>query len=406
MNIKQLSQTIMQCCDLLAQCTETPPYLTRTFLSQPMQDVHAHVRSWMEQAGMKVRIDAVGNIIGRKVSEHKNAKVFMLGSHLDTVKHAGKYDGMLGVLLGIALAEACKDKTLPFHLEVIGFSEEEGVRFGVPFIGSKAIAGALDKSTLELSDSSGITVSEAISNFGLNPESIPQAAYRKDDVMGYLEVHIEQGPKLASLNQPLGIVSAIVGTTRVTLSFTGLAGHAGTSPMNLRKDALAGAAEFILAVESYAKSRPDLVATVGRIEAKPGAGNVIAGNVEMSLDVRHIEDSVRLQAVKDLKVNAKNICEKRGLELHWQELMDQAAVPMSSHLIKLLEQAAGENIPLMSSGAGHDAMIMASLTPSAMLFVRSPNGISHHPDEMVLVHDVEVALDTILKFIAMNSDHL
>jgi allantoate deiminase len=397
-NIQEFAQQVMQRCDELATCTETPDFLTRTFLSTPMQTAHALMQNWMEQAGLKVHIDAVGNIIGRKVSQDPNAKVFLIGSHLDTVKNAGKYDGMLGVLLGIALAEVYKDQELPFHLDIIGFSEEEGVRFAVPFIGSKAIAGMFDKSMLELTDSHNISVAKAIHNFGLNPEQISQAAYETKDVLGYLEVHIEQGPRLAAENQPIGMVTAIVGATRAKLSLTGLAGHAGTSPMHLRKDALAGAAELILAVETYAKTIPDLVATVGRIEAKPGAGNVIAGDVELSLDIRHIEDSLRHQAVQILQEKAETICKRRGLELRWQTLMDQAAVPMSDELTKALTRAAGHHAPLMPSGAGHDAMIMASLTPSAMLFIRSPNGISHHPDELVLVGDVEVALEVVVKF--------
>ncbi len=402
-NVETLAQTIMQRCDVLAQFTETPDVLTRTFLSQPMHDVHKAMQTWLEQAGLQVRVDAVGNIIGRKVSKTKDAKVFIIGSHLDTVKNAGKYDGMLGVLIGLALAEAFIHIDFPFHLDVIGFSEEEGVRFGVPFIGSKVVAGSFETSMLELKDANGISVKEAIRAFGLNPENIPQAAYNPKDALGYLEVHIEQGPRLAAEHQALGIVMAIVGATRAKVSFTGSAGHAGTSPMNLRKDALAGAAEFILFIESYAKSVSDLVATVGRIEAKLGAGNVIAGYAEISLDVRHIEDDVRYKAVQALKEKAKAISQERGLELTWQDLMDQAAVPMSEKFIQSLKEIATSDVPLISSGAGHDAMIMAALTPSAMIFVCSPNGISHHPDETVLVGDVKSVLEMLIKFLRIDS---
>ncbi len=397
-DVETLAKTIMQRCETLAQFTETPGFLTRTFLSPPMRDVHQMMQAWMEQAGMLVHIDAVGNIIGRKVSKYKAAKVLILGSHLDTVKNAGKYDGMLGVLVGLAVAEALQENELPFHLDIIGFSEEEGVRFGVPFIGSKAVAGSFDKAMLELTDASDITVKEAIRAYGLNPRDIAKAAYKPEEVLGYLEVHIEQGPRLAADDQPLGIVTAIVGASRAKLSFTGQAGHAGTSPMNLRRDALSGAAEFILFVESYAKSVVDLVATVGRIEAKPGAGNVIAGQVEISLDVRHIQDTVRHKAIQDLKEKANMLTKQRGLELSWQDLMDQVAVPMSEEFINQL-QTVNPDLPLLSSGAGHDAMIMASLAPSVMVFIRSPNGISHHPDEIVFASDVAQGLEVLIGFI-------
>lgn len=389
---------IMQRCEVLAQFTETPGQLTRTFLSSPMRDVHRTLQNWMEQAGLQVRVDAAGNIIGRKVSTHKDARVFLIASHLDTVKNAGKYDGILGVLIGLALTEYFKNQDLPFHLDIIGFSEEEGVRYGVPFIGSKAIAGRLDKAMLELTDAEGITVAEAMRAYGLHPEDIAKTAYDAKDVLAYLEVHIEQGPRLAAENQPVGIVTAIAGASRAKLMFTGLAGHAGTSPMHLRRDALTGAAEFILWVESYAKSLPELVATVGQIAARPGAGNVIAGQVDLSLDVRHIEDQVRYQAIKDLKEKAQTICKARGLEMYWQDLMDQPAVPMSETLIAQLK-TLNLGLPLMPSGAGHDAMIMASLTPAVMLFVRSPNGISHNPEECVWVEDVKVALEVLKKFL-------
>lgn len=397
MDIHDLAKTVMQRCDALAAFTETPGMLTRTFLSEPMHGVHASIHEWMTQAGLQVHVDAVGNIIGRKASHAKDAKVLLVGSHLDTVKNAGKYDGILGVLLGVALAEALAHTPLPFHLDVIGFSEEEGVRFGVPFIGSRAIAGSFDKSLLELKDVKDISVAEVIANFGLNVDDISNAAYQPENVLGYLESHIEQGPRLAAADSALGVVSAIVGASRAKISFFGHAGHAGTSPMNLRQDALTGAAEFIMSVESHARQTPELVATVGRIEAKPGAGNVIAGEVELSLDVRHIEDAIRYQAIQNLKAKAEAISQTRNLKVQWQDLMDQAAVPMATLFVEHLKNLTGPNVSVLPSGAGHDAMIMATLTLSAMLFIRSPNGISHHPQEMVLLTDVEMALQTLVR---------
>jgi allantoate deiminase len=351
----------------------------------------------MEEAEMRVHTDAIGNIIGRYPAQTENAKTLLIGSHLDTVKNAGKYDGMLGVLMGIAAVKALGGERLSFAVDVIGFSEEEGVRFGKPFFGSRAVIGEFEENWLELTDSSGLTLREAIQTFGLNPAEISRAAYSKESVLGYLELHIEQGPKLATLEQPLGIVSALVGATRASLTFTGKAGHAGTTPMDLRQDALAGAAEVVLGTERYAKSVDGLVATVGQISIQPGAINVIPGEVIISLDIRHGEDSVRHQAVEYLKKKATEIAAARNLQVCYKELLDQPAVPMDTRFRSLLKQVT--NTPELVSGAGHDAMILAPFTPSAMLFVRSPNGISHHPDEMVLEEDVAAGLEAVVNFL-------
>ncbi len=392
-----LPQEILEHCDTLATFSESLGNLTRLFLSQPMHDVHKTARTWMEEAGMQVRIDAIGNIIGHYSGRTENAKTLLIASHLDTVKNAGKYDGMLGVLVGIAAVKALGNERLPFTIDVIGFSEEEGVRYGKPFFGSKAVIGEFENAWLELRDSEGISLREAIQSFGLNPDDISKATYKKETVLGYLELHIEQGPKLATLNQPLGIVSALVGATRAMLTFTGKAGHAGTTPMDLRKDALTGAAEFVLETEHYAKSSEGLVATVGQISASPGAINVIPGEVTVSLDVRHGDDTIRHQAVAHLKNKAADIARSRKLEITYQELLDQPAVPMNQTFRSLLKQVT--NAPELVSGAGHDAMVLAPFTPSAMLFVRSPNGISHHPSEMVLEDDVAAGLEAVVNFL-------
>lgn len=392
-----LSKEILEHCDTLATFSESPDNLTRLFLSQPMHDVHKVVCAWMEEAGMQVRVDAIGNIIGHYTGQTKNAKTLLIGSHLDTVKNAGKYDGMLGVLVGIAAVKALGKERLPFAIDVIGFSEEEGVRYGKPFFGSKAIIGEFDNAWLELRDSDNISLGEAIKTFGLNPADIPKAAYDNENVLGYLELHIEQGPRLAALNQPLGIVSALVGATRASLTFTGKAGHAGTTPMELRQDALAGAAEFVLETERYAKSVEGLVATVGQISAQPGAINVIPGEVTLSLDVRHGEDTIRRQAVEYLKTRASEIAGSRNLQLSYKELLDQPAVPINKDFRILLKKVT--NAPELVSGAGHDAMVLAPFRPSAMLFVRSPNGISHHPKEMVLEDDVASGLEAVVNFL-------
>ena len=392
------ARTVMTRCDELARFSEVEGEITRTFLCEAMQETHAVLRTWMTAAGLRVRVDAAGNIVGRLPAEKPDAPVLLIGSHLDTVRNAGKYDGILGVLLGLALVESLGEP-LPFHVDVIGFSEEEGVRFGVPFIGSRAVVGKLDEGLLELADPSGINVRDAICAFGLEPADLSNAAYDPQQVLGFVEVHAEQGPRLAALSKPVGVVSAIAGATRARVSFTGKAGHAGTSPMNLRRDALTGAAEFVLEVEQLARGIPDLVGTVGQLAVKPGAGNVIPGEAVLSLDVRHSEDGVRLEAVKNLKDKAVVTAEARDLGLNWNTLMNQKAVPMDGGLLELLKEAAGEDVPLMPSGAGHDAMILGEVVPAAMLFVRSPNGISHHPDELVLEEDVAVALEVLSGFV-------
>jgi allantoate deiminase len=388
---------ILERSDTLATFSESLDHLTRLFLSPPMHEVHETVRGWLEEAGMQVHVDAIGNIIGHYSGQVENAKTLLIGSHLDTVKNAGKYDGMLGVLVGIAAVKALANERLPFAVEVIGFSEEEGVRFGKPFFGSKAVVGEFENGWLELQDENQLTLREAVRTFGLNPNDISKAAYKKETVLGYLELHIEQGPKLAALNQPLGIVSALVGATRASFTFTGKAGHAGTTPMELRQDALAGAAEFVLETEHYAKRIDGLVATVGQISAHPGAINVIPGEVLLSLDVRHGNDTVRHEAVEHLKRSAAEIAGSRHLQYHYKELLDQPAVPMDKHFCSLLKKVTGA--PELVSGAGHDAMILAPFTPSAMLFVRSPNAVSHHPDEMVLEEDVARGLEAVVDFL-------
>ncbi len=397
--VKELAGEILTRCDTLAQFSEDEGALTRTFLCEPMHDALTAVRAWLQGAGLSVRLDAVGNIIGRREARDENAPTLLIGSHLDTVRDAGRYDGTLGVLLGVAAAKALRDEPLPFHLEIVGFSEEEGVRFGVPFLGSKAVTGTFDKEMLELRDENGVNVAEAITAFGLNPADIPDAAYDPKKLLGFVEVHIEQGPHLASLKEPLGVVSAVAGATRARVTFTGQAGHAGTTPMALRRDALAGAAAFVLEVERYALGTPGLVATVGQIGANPGAVNVIPGAAMLSVDVRHAEDGVRLEAVAALKSKSTEIAGARGLRADWQDLLDQAAVPLDLDFQTRLTQAAGTDIPVLVSGAGHDAMVMALFTPSALLFVRSPNGISHNPAETVLVEDVAAALEALLKFV-------
>jgi allantoate deiminase len=382
-------------CRALALHSEAPGFITRTFLSEPMRRVHADLCLWMRECGMSVTIDAAGNLRG--VYGSGGARL-LIGSHLDTVPHAGAFDGILGVILGVKLVELVRPR---FGVEVVGFSEEEGVRFGFPFIGSRALVGELDEGLLAKKDAQGISVADAIRAYGLDPAELP-AALAPQPSAGYLEFHIEQGPVLENLDASLGIVDAIVGQTRMGLTFEGRAGHAGTTPMHLRQDALAGAAEWICAVETQAGSTPGLVATVGRIEAHPGASNVIAGEVKLTLDVRHRDDSVRSQSVERLVDCALGIAHRRKLKVHSKLLLDQAAVAMDPRLTDRLVYAVDRSRHTphrMLSGAGHDAMILARRMPVAMLFLRSPGGLSHHPDESVRPEDVSAALFAGMNFL-------
>ncbi len=354
-------------------------------------------------------MDAAGNLRGFYAGAQAGAPRLLLGSHLDTVPNAGAYDGVLGVMIAVALLESLEGRRLPFGIEVIGFSEEEGVRFGTPFIGSRALVGRLDEELLNRRDAEEISIRAAIEGFGLDPAGIPRAEL-EDDALAYLEFHIEQGPVLESLGRPLGVVSAIVAQTRMEFVFLGRANHAGTTPMNQRHDAIAAAAEWIVAVERTAQSNAGLVATVGRIEARPGATNVIAGVASATLDVRHQSDDTCARATELLVGKAEEIAERRGLTLRRKVLLKQKAVAMDSFLIDHIAKAisdAGCEAHRMVSGAGHDAMILAEKVPSAMIFLRSPGGISHDPAESVEFDDVVKALECglhLLEQLASSSE--
>jgi allantoate deiminase len=393
-------------CREIAACTEVPGEITRLFLTPPMHAVHALLRVWMEASGMIVQVDAIGNLRGLWPGTGPHPSRLLIGSHLDTVPNAGAFDGILGVVLGVAIVEELRGQRLPFAIEVIGFSEEEGVRFSKPFLGSLGLIGKLDAKTLSRTDRNGISIKQAIEDYGLDPGQRP-AAVLSSDVFAYIEFHIEQGPVLENEDAPLGIVEALVGQTRMELVFSGQANHAGTTPMHLRHDAIAAAANWIVAVEDYASSRENLVATVGKLEASPGAGNVIAGRVTASLDVRHADDATRKAAVVAMLQSAETAAARRGVEVAAHPQLEQSAVPLDPQLTATLQNAAaraGFPSRKMTSGAGHDAMILAPVVPSAMLFLRSPGGLSHHPDETVLPHDVDAAVATAMEFLAQLRD--
>jgi len=381
-------------CRKLASFSEDPESTRRTFLSPPMHECHREIAGWMEPLGARSRVDAAGNFHGFYPATQPDAPRLLIGSHLDTVPNAGAYDGILGVVLAVALLEELRGKKLPFAIEVLGFSEEEGVRFGTPFIGSRALVGRLDQELLSVQDSRRVSVRRAIEEFGLNPNEVPQAEL-KNDTLGYLEFHIEQGPVLESLKLPLAAVDAIAGQSRLELIFLGKGNHAGTTPMQLRHDAVAGAAEWISLVEKLAQETSGLVATVGKIEAKPGTTNVIAFEARLTLDVRHSSDKIRSCAVADLIHQARDIAARRGLSVRETSLLDQPAVAMDPFLTAEIEQAirkTGCKPHRMTSGAGHDAMVLAERVPAAMIFLRTPGGVSHDPAETIVAEDVEKAI--------------
>ena len=412
--------------DALGRVTDEPGRLTRTFLSPAMQRVNALVGGWMKETGLKVRVDSVGNLIGRLeadcragspdpaadtvrhpfggVRRPRPTKTLLLGSHLDTVRDAGKFDGPLGVVLPIvALAELRRrGGKLPFAVEVLGFSEEEGVRFAGAYLGSKGYCGKLGARDLALRDAGGIGVGEALRRYNGRKFALPQPAHRRSELLGYVEVHIEQGPVLERKGLAVGVVSAIAGQSRFRLTWTGQAGHAGTTPMALRRDALAGAAEFAVGVETVALRTPGLVATIGSLTISPGAANVIPGEVVHTLDVRHATDAVRRAALFQLGRLARRIARSRRLGVAWQRTQDDGAVmcspSLTAQLARSVKAVQGRSVALVS-GAGHDGVVLSALTPVAMLFVRCRGGLSHHPDEYASPADLGIALRVTVDFL-------
>jgi allantoate deiminase len=403
------ARTVIERCDLLARCSEEPGRLTRRFATPALEEARAFVDGWMREAGLNTHRDPLGNLFGRRSGSHVSGRrpggaerALMLGSHIDTVRDAGRYDGPLGVLVALACAERLGETELPFALEVAAFADEEGVRYGTGYLGSSVPAGRFDEGWLERVDADGTTLADAVRAWGGRPEAIAGARRRPEELLGYAEVHIEQGPVLDDRDLPVGLVTGIAGQTRAGVMFTGRAGHAGTTPMEGRRDALAAAAEWIAAVEAEAGRGDGLVATVGELDVDPGAPNVIPGRVTASLDVRHPQDAAREHAVAALRDRAVRIAAARDLQTAWDELQSTAAVPCSPELTEEMAAAvteSGHEAPPLASGAGHDAAMMATIAPVAMLFVRCAGGVSHHPDESVRPGDVDVAIDVTTRFV-------
>ncbi|MFC3121562.1 allantoate amidohydrolase [Agaribacter flavus] len=392
----ELAQRVMDYCDELGKISQSLDYLDRRYLSQEHRQANELVSQWARLGNMHTWQDAAGNFWCRSSCEDINAPRFLIGSHLDTVPNGGKYDGMLGVVLPIVFMQYCHQHniTFPFHVDIIGFGDEEGTRFGSTLLGSRALTGKWQSEWAELRDVHNIKLAQALQTFGLSFDKVKNAQLSPDNILGYFEVHIEQGPVLEANDLPVGIVSAIAGARRFMFSLEGLAGHAGTVPMALRQDSLVAASEMIVAIEKKAL-QAGLVATIGKIENGPNGVNVISGNTRFSLDIRSDNDELRDQTVSDILDSCMNIAQRRGVNLSYEQTHSAPAVSCDERLQKELEHAiVAQNIVPMRlfSGAGHDAMAMADLCPVAMLFMRCDKGISHNPKEAICVEDVSATL--------------
>ena len=397
--------TVMAWCEELARHSETPGMLTRTYLTPEHHAAASQLAEWMRGAGMTVRRDTAGNVIGRYEGKTPGAPALLTGSHFDTVRNAGKYDGTLGILLPIACIQHwhAQGKRFPFAIEVIGFAEEEGVRFKATLLGSRAAAGTFDMNVLDNRDETGLTMREAMARAGFDADCLPKAAYPHKAVLAFVEVHIEQGPVLLNANLPLGVVTAISGASRFAVDVTGLAGHAGTVPMAMRRDAAMAAAEMALWIEQRCQGVPGLVGTVGQFSVPNGAANVVPGSAVFSIDIRACEDAVREQAVADTLEAITRIAGRRNVTVQVRKTHDAASVPCAAWLQEQLAASLarhGMETRLLPSGAGHDAMAMAAVTDVAMLFVRCGNGgISHHPDETMTAADAGLAARVFSDFV-------
>ncbi|MCB2407282.1 allantoate amidohydrolase [Hymenobacter lucidus] len=410
-NYTSRAEKILRRIEALAAISEDAQGVTRTFGTPAFLQGSALVKSWMDAAGLSTHIDSIGNVRGRLVSRQAGAKIFVMASHIDTVVNAGKYDGPLGVLMGLDLLEQLVQHAveLPFHVELIAFSDEEGVRYHTTYLGSKVVAGSFDQNLLTKTDAHGIPLSQAITTMGGNVQTLAADAIAADQWLGYFETHIEQGPVLWENRIPVALVTAIAGQQRVELTWHGMAGHAGTVPMDMRQDALAGAAEFVLAAEQFGvANKNELVATIGKLDVRNSASNVIAGEVVCSLDLRSADAARLATAYEELREKAQAIAQKRQLTLDWNLIQYTAPVSCAAEMNTLLAQAIGEaghDVVQLVSGAGHDAVPISAVSPATMLFIRCFKGISHNPLENVEVADVAAAVQVSERFLQLLFSH-
>ena len=391
--------------ETLRRFTDVPGQIHRLYLSAAHRQAVDAVADMMRAAGCdSVHVDALGTVVGRYEAAQPGRPALLIGSHIDTVKDAGAYDGTFGVVAGIGIVEVLREtgRRLPFAIELLAFGDEENVRFPTNLSSSRALAGTFDPAMLDGRDEAGVRFADALALFGGDAGGIAGLARRREDVLGYVELHIEQGPVLEERDLPVGVVTAIAGSTRLRVRVTGTAGHAGTVPMAMRHDALAAAAEMILAVERVAGEGRGTVATVGRIAAEPGAVNVIPGGASFTIDARAPVDADRHAMVATLTAALRAIAARRGVQLALDSFLESAACPCDTQVRAGLSAAvAGRQIPVLelASGAGHDAMAMAALCPVGMLFVRCAGGISHNPAESMTIADADVAIAVLLDFV-------
>jgi allantoate deiminase len=388
----------------LAALSDEPGRLTRLYLGPAHRRATDLVAYWMRDAGMSVRVDPLASVVGRYEADDGGTQTLMLGSHIDSVRNAGRFDGPLGVVTAIEVVKAAfkSGRRFPFAIEVIAFGDEEGARFASTLGGSRALAGTFDEKALDELDENAISRREALTAFGCDPSRLAAEKRSPDRSIGYVEVHIEQGPVLEKEGLPLGIVTAIDGITRGTVEVAGVAGHAGTVPMSMRNDALAAAAEMLLAVEERARTRPNLVATVGKLDVPRSAANTIAGHVRFTLDIRSPADDERIKAVDDIKETIAAIAQRRRVTQRFTVGHHAPAAHCDERLSDQLAAAAeacGTTPKRMPSGAGHDAMAFDKIIPFAMLFVRCRAGVSHNPDEFASPADIDIAARVLIAFL-------
>lgn len=403
------AQRIAQRIEMLAKCSTTERGVTRLSFTKESEMANELVSRWMREAGMTVHRDRLNNLIGRYEGTLPDAPALLIGSHLDSVAEGGKYDGILGVISGIEVVQTLFEHNFRprYPIEVVGFCDEEGTRFHTTLLGSRALSGDFREEDFQAKDENGVSVAAAMKELGLDPSQYRLAARDPSTILGYIELHIEQGPVLEKENQACGAVSGIAGASRYQFRVEGKAGHAGTVPISMRKDALVGTSEMIQSIEQIASRYQNIVATVGKLSVYPGASNVIPGVVEGTLDIRHIDDQTREAALAHIVEESKQIWQRRGLVGKFSKIMESPAVNCSGRFVNVIESVLVENgmKPIqIVSGAGHDAMAVASITDVGMIFVRCKEGVSHHPDEFVTVEDMGtgavILLNVVLKLIS------
>ena len=381
----------------LGKFSEEGPGLTRRPFTPEHVQANALICEWMEKAGLEIHLDPAGTLIGRKPGP-EGCKTFLLGSHQDSIKNGGKYDGMLGIALPIYVLELMKDTSLPYTIEVLAFADEEGVRFPTALMGPRVLAGTFDEANLLLTDKDGISLQDALTGFGGDPQSLKATQRDPNSIMGYLEVHIEQGPVLEDAGKAVGIVTAICGIERWTVTLTGQAAHAGTTPMELRKDSFAGAAEIALMIEDICRKTENVVGVVGHLNITPNVVNAIPGSTDFSVELRASNDDMRAKTGEYITKNIKEIAAKRNLGNTIKKTYAQKAVPCDDALSDILETSVSivDTSPMrLMSGATHDASAMSDLCPISMLFMRCTHGLSHHPDEAISAEDCSIALEVV-----------